>query len=139
MRQSLSEKRTALLAVGLSVLLAAIAIVDQAGSRSLFDHASSGYASYGKHVSEGALYGLLYGAAVLDALLWLLVAGLARSHRLAAAGVGVLVVLLTASLGVTLLVASEYGVHPYPPLWGVLALLPAVAGAVATALLLRRR
>jgi hypothetical protein len=69
----------------------------------------------------------------------LLVAGLARSHRLIAAGVGVLVVLLTASLAVTLLVASEYGVHPYPPLWGVLAFLPAAAGAVATVLLLRRR
>jgi hypothetical protein len=40
---------------------------------------------------------------------------------------------------VTLLVASEYGVHPYPPLWGMLALLPAVAGVVATVLLLRRR
>ncbi|MGZ0151663.1 hypothetical protein ACXJJ3_31720 [Kribbella sp. WER1] len=139
MRQSLSEKRTALIAVGLSVLIAAIAIVDQTGGRSLFEHASSGYAAYGKHVSAGTLYGMLYGVAVVDALLWLLVAGLARTHRLIAGGVGVLVVLLTASLGITLLAASEYGVHPYPPLWGLLALLPAVAGAVATALLFRRK
>ncbi|GAA1588505.1 hypothetical protein [Kribbella karoonensis] len=139
MRQSLSEKRTALIAVGLSVLVAVIAIVDQTGSRSLFEHASGGYAAYGKHASEGALYGALYGVAVVNALLWLLVAGLARSHRLIAAGVGVLVVLLTASLGITLLAASEYGVHPYPPLWGLLALLPAVAGAIATGLLFRRR
>ncbi|MFF0343741.1 hypothetical protein [Kribbella sp. NPDC004875] len=138
MRQSLSEKGTALLAVGLSVLLAAIAIIDQTGSRSLGEHATSAYAAYGKHASEGALYGLLYGVAVLDALLWLAVAGLARSHRLIAGVLGVLVVLLTASLGVTLLVVSEYGVRPYPPLWGLLALLPAGAGAIATVLLFRR-
>ncbi|MFI5697205.1 hypothetical protein ACIA58_35440 [Kribbella sp. NPDC051586] len=139
MRQSLSEKRTALIAVGLSVLLAVIAIVDQAGSRSLLDHATSAYAPYGKHASAGALYGLLYGVAVLDVLLWLAVAGLARSHRLVAAVLGVVVVLLTASLGLTLLLVSEYGVHPYTTLWGVLALLPAAAGAVATALLFRRK
>ncbi|HZX02237.1 hypothetical protein [Kribbella sp.] len=139
MRQSLSEKRSALIAVGLSLLIAVIAIIDQAGSRSLAEHASSGYAAYGKHVSAGVLYGMLYAVAVVDAPLWLLVAGLARSHRLVAGGIGVLVVLLTASLGITLLAASEYGVHPYPPLWGLLALLPAIAGAVATALLFRRR
>jgi hypothetical protein len=139
MRQSLSEKRTALIAVGLSILLAALAIVDQAGSRSLADHAVSAYAAHGKSASTAALYGMLYGVAVLGALLWLLVAGLARSHRLIAAGIGVLAVLLTASLGVTMLTASEYGVHPYPPLWGLLALLPAIAGAVATALLFRRK
>ena len=139
MRQSLSENRTALVAVGLSVLIAAVAIVDQLGSRSLIEHAATGYAAYGKHVSAGALYGMLYGVAVLDAVLWLLVAGLARSHRLIAAGLGVGVVLLTAALGITLLAASEYGAHPYPALWGLLALLPAVAGAVATGLLFRRR
>ncbi|WP_329002537.1 hypothetical protein OHA18_05285 [Kribbella sp. NBC_00709] len=139
MRQSLSEKSTAFTAVGLSVLLAVIAIVDQAGSRSLIDHAASVYAPHGKQVSAGAIYGLVYGVAVLDVLLWLVVAGLARSHRLVAGILGVVVVLLTASLGLTLLLASEYGVHPYTPLWGVLALLPAAAGAVATALLLRRK
>ena len=139
MRQSLSEKRTALIAVGLSVLLAVIAIVDQAGSRSLLDHATSAYASHGKQASAGALYGLLYGVAVLDVLLWLAVAGLARSHRLVAAVLGVVATLITASLGLTLLLVSEYGVHPYTTLWGVLALLPAAAGAVATALLFRRK
>jgi hypothetical protein len=103
------------------------------------EHATTAYAQHGKHASEGALYGLLYGVAVLDALLWLLVAGLARSHRLVAAGLGVLAVLLTASLGVLLLVSQEYGVHPFTPLWGVLGLLPAAAGAVAVGLLFRRR
>ncbi|RZU18726.1 hypothetical protein EV645_0925 [Kribbella rubisoli] len=139
MRQSLSEKHTALIAVGLSVLLAVIAIVDQAGSRSLLDHATAAYASHGKQASAGALYGLVYGVAVLDVLLWLAVAGLARSHRLVAAVLGVVATLITASLGLTLLLVSEYGVHPYTTLWGVLALLPAAAGAVATVLLSRRK
>jgi hypothetical protein len=141
MRQSLSEKavgrRTALLAVGLSVVLAVVAVVDQAGGRTLAEHATTAYAQHGKHASEGALYGLLYGVAVLDALLWLLVAGLARSRRLIAASLAVLTVLLTATLGVLLLVSSEYGVHPFTPLWGVLALLPAAAGAVAVVQLAR--
>ena len=139
MRQSLSEKRTALIAVGLSVLLAVVTIVDQAGSRSLLDHATSAYASHGNQASAAALYGLLYGVAVLDVLLWLAVAALARSHRLIAAVLGVVATLITASLGLTLLLASEYGVHPYTSLWGVLALLPAAAGAVATVLLFRRK
>jgi hypothetical protein len=144
MRQSLSQTTSAsayrltLLAVALSVLLAAITLIDQRGGKSLLDHASSAYAQHGKEVSGAALYGLLYGVAVLDALLWLLVTGLTRSHRVLAAGVGVLAVLLTAGLGVTLLVASEYGVHPFTPLWGVLALLPAASGAVAVVLLVRR-
>ena len=139
MRQSLSEKRTALIAVGLSVLLAVVTIADQAGSRSLLDHAASAYASHGKQASAAALYGLLYGVAVLDVLLWLTVAALARSHRLIAAVLGAVATLITASLGLTLLLASEYGVHPYTSLWGVLALLPAAAGAVATVLLFRRK
>jgi len=127
------------LAVGLSVVLAVVALVDQAGGRTLADHATTAYAQHGKRASEGALYGLLYGVAVLDALLWLLVAGVARSHHLIAASLGILAVLLTATLGALLLVSSEYGVHPFTPLWGVLALLPAVAGAVAVAQLFRQR
>jgi len=151
MRQSLSDnpvvhpvasaagRRTAVAAVVLSVVLAAAAIADEAGGRTLIDHATTAYASYGKQPSAGLLYGLVYGVAVVDALLWLLVAGVARSHRRIAAGLVVLVLLLTAGLAVVLLTSSEYGVHIFPPLWGVLALLPAAAGVVAVALLFRQR
>ncbi|WP_328518566.1 hypothetical protein [Kribbella sp. NBC_00359] len=149
MRQSLSEtprvatqarggRSTALLAVVLSIVLAAAAIADQAGSRTLIDHATTAYASSGKQPSAGLLYGLVYGVAVVDALLWLLVVGVARSNRRIAASLGVLVVLLTAGLAALLLASSEYGVRIFPALWGTLALLPAVAGAVAVALLFRR-
>jgi hypothetical protein len=144
MRQSLSETKpragrsTTLIAAGLSLVAGAAAIVDQAGSRSLFEHATTAYASYGKQPSAGLLYGLLYGVAVTNALLWLLVAGIARKHRSIAAGVALLVVLISAGLAVTLLTASEYGVRIYPPLWGLLALLPPVAGVVAVPQLIRR-
>ena len=56
MRQSLSEKRTALLAVVLSVLLAVVAVIDQAGRGSLLDHAATAYAQHGKQVSAGSLW-----------------------------------------------------------------------------------
>ena len=144
MRQSLSEqqaiprtrnRQAALLAVVLSVLLAVVAIVDQAGGRTLIEHATTAYAPYGKQPTAGALYGLVYGVAVIDALLWLLVAGIARSR--AAAAVAVVAVLISAGLAVLLLATSEYGFRVFPPLWGILALLPAAAGVLA--LLVRRR
>ena len=148
MRQSLSEnpgtrriesssgRTAALLAVALSVVLAVVAIVDQAGGRSLIEHATANYAPYGKQPTAAALYGLVYGVAVIDALLWLLIAGIARTR--AAAGVAVLALLITAALAVLLLVSSEYGFRIFTPLWGILALLPAAAGILATAKLFRR-
>ncbi|MEV0789142.1 hypothetical protein [Kribbella sp. NPDC050459] len=136
MRQSLSESRTALLAVGLSLVLAVVAIVDQSGGRSLFDHAASVYAPYGKTITSGTVYGVVYAVAVVNALIWLAVVAVARRPRPVVIGVAVLAVLLTLGAGLTLLFVTEYGVHPFPPLWGVLALLPVLAGAVV---LLRRR
>ncbi len=147
MRQSLSESPTiqrtsgrpvAVLAVVLSAVLAVVAIIDQAGGRSLIDHATAVYAPYDKHPTAGVTYGLVYGVAAINVLTWLLVAGLARAHRVIAAGVAVLAFLVTASLAAILLTVTEYGVHPFPPLWGVLALLPAVAGAAVPVVLLRQ-
>ncbi|NIK57228.1 hypothetical protein [Kribbella shirazensis] len=148
MRQSLSEtqtprtvggRRTAWLAVALSLVLAVVAIVDQSGSRSLFDHTASVYAPYSKDVESGTVYGLVYGVAVLNALLWLLVVALARTPRPVAVGVAGVAILLTVALALVLLFVTEYGVHPFPPLWGLLALLPAVAGALALAGFARSR
>ena len=134
MRKSLSEKT----AVVLSLVLAAAAIVDQAGGQSLTEHADAMYASYGKQPSTGLLYGLLYAVAAANAVLWLIVLGVARSHRRAAAILAVLATAVSAVLAVVLLTASEYGDQLFPPLWGALALLPALAGTVATVLLFRR-
>lgn len=135
MRQSLSETRsrrgTAWFAVGLSLVLAVVAIVDQAGSRSLFEHSVSVYAPYGKEVQSGSVYGLVYGVAAVNALLWLAVVGLARTPRPVAVGVAGIAIALTLTMALLLLFVTEYGVRPFPPLWGLLALLPAAAGALA--------
>jgi hypothetical protein len=128
MRQSLSEKRPALAAVGLSLVLAVVAVIDQSGGRSLFDHAASVYAPYGKTIASGTVYGLVYAVAVVNALIWLLVVAIRRA--------AIVAILLTLTAGLLLLLVTEYGVHPFPPLWGLLALLPVLAGGF---LLLRRR
>jgi hypothetical protein len=141
MRQSLSENRTgrttALLAVGLSLVLAAIAVTDQAGGRSLIEHATAVYAPFGKHPTASITYGLIYTVAVVDAVVWLLVTVLA-SRRVIAQILGILAIVVTAALGVALLTSTEYGVHPFPPLWGVLALLPAAAGVLWASASFRR-
>ncbi|WP_333766751.1 hypothetical protein [Streptomyces sp. IBSBF 2435] len=126
-------------ALVLSVVLAVAAIVDQAGGRSLIEHADDVYASSGKEPSASVLYGLVYAVAVVDFLLWLLVLGVARSHRLLAAVLAVAVIAVSAGLAVLLLVSTEYDARIFPPLWGVLALLPAAAGVLAATLLLRGR
>ena len=45
---------------------------------------------------------------------------------------------ITAALALLLFVVSEYGTQIFPPLWGILAILPAVAGALAGVMLRRR-
>jgi hypothetical protein len=140
MRQSLSEKRTTypvLLAIALSAALAVAAIVDQAGGRSLADHVTAMYAPYGQQPDPGLLYGLVYAVAAVGALLWLLVVRAVRSHRRSAPVLAVVMTAITAALALLLLVASEYGSRIFPPLWGILAFLPAAAGALAVVLLRR--
>jgi len=63
----------------------------------------------------------------------------ARAHRRSAPILAVTTVVVTAALAVLLLATTEYGAQIFPPVWGVLALLPAAAGIVTSALLLRRR
>ena len=109
-------------------MLAAAAIADQSGGRSLLDHAASVYAPYGKTITSGTVYGLVYGVAVFNALIWLLVVALTRTPRPIAVGAAALAILLTLTAGLLLLFVTEYGVHPFPPLWGLLALLPVLAG-----------
>lgn len=154
MRQSLSENRPTrsdlpeqptrnwpaaaralYLAVALSAVLAVVAIIDQTGSRSLADHVTALYAPYGKRPDPGLLYGLVYAVAAMGALLWLPVARAVRSRRRSAMVLTVVVTTVTAALALLLLGAREYGAQIFPPLWGILALLPAAAGAFAVALL----
>jgi hypothetical protein len=137
MRQSPSH--SVAVAVGLSLVLVVVAVVDQVGGRGLAEHAAAIYAPAGTKPAPGLLYGLVYTVAVVDLVLWFLVFRVVRAQRRWASGLAVVVTVITAVLAVTLLVSSEYGARIFPPLWGVLAALPAVAGVVAVVLLFRVR
>lgn len=129
----------AMSSVVLSAVLLVAAVVDQAGGQSLVDHAAAVYAPYGKEADPNLLYGLVYTVAVVDVLLSLLVFRAARAHRRSAPILAVTTVVITAALAVLLLATTEYGAQIFPPVWGILALLPSAAGVVTSALLLRRR
>ena len=158
MRQSLSENRSSythppepttrnwrgaaravLLAIVLSAVLVVVAIIDQTGGRSLADHVAAMYAPYGKRPDPSLLYGLVYAVAAIGALLWLLVLRVVQTRGRSAPILAVVVTTVTGALALLMLVSSEYGAQIFPPLWGVLAVLPAAAGAVAVVLLRRRR
>jgi hypothetical protein len=126
------------LAVALSAVLGVAAIIDQAGGRSLADHATAIYAPYGRQPDPNLLYGLLYAAAAIGVLLWLLVLRAVQSRGRSALVLAVVVTTVTAALGLLLLVSTEYGALIFPPLWGILAMLPAAAGILAVVLLRRR-
>jgi hypothetical protein len=96
------------------------------------------YAPFGKRPDPGLLYGLVDAVAAVGALLWLLVIRAVRSHRRSAPVLGVIMTVITAALALLLLVSSEYGSQIFPPLWGILAFLPAAAGALAVVLLRRQ-
>jgi hypothetical protein len=108
------------------------------GSRSLADHATAMYAPYGKRPDPNLLYGLVCAVAAVGALLCLPVIRAVRSRRRSAPVLAVVVTTITAALALLLLVSTEYGAQIFPPLWGILAILPAVARAFAVVLLRRR-
>ena len=124
-----------LLAIVLSAVLVVVAIIDQAGGRSLAELAAAIYAPYGKRADPSLLYGLVYAVAAIGALLWLLVLRVVQSRGRSAPILTVVVTTVTAALALLLLVSSEYGAQIFPPLWGVLAILPAAAGILAAVLL----
>ena len=154
MRQSLSENpgtyyrppepttrswrgaaRAVLLAIALSAVLVVVAVIDQTGGRSLADHVTAVYAPYGKRPDPSLLYGLVYTVAAVGVLLWLLVLRVVQSRGRSAPILAVVVTTVTAALALLLFVSSEYGARIFPPLWGILAILPAAAGILAAVLL----
>ncbi|GIG68903.1 hypothetical protein [Phytomonospora endophytica] len=126
-------------AIVLSAVLAGAAIVDQASIHGLRDHSEAMYEPYGVPANPGALYGILYTVAVVGALLWIPAILGARKGKRWAAVMSVIAVVITAGLALTVFATAEYGEAVYPPVWGVLALLPALAGVLGAVPLLRRR
>lgn len=118
-------------AAGISLVLAAVAVVDQFGSSGLMHHAERLYGSHGVDVSSGLVYGLLYTVAAVNALAWLGVALGAttkvRWHFIAATAAASVI---TLGMGIALLTAREYGGQVFPTRWGLFAMLPLVPGVL---------
>lgn len=125
-------------AAALSLLVAAAALADQVSFHGIRDHAVDIYAPHGVHPNGGLLYALLYGVTGLMALLWLAALGATRARNWLAPVVIGVVTAINSALGVGLLVAAEYDTRIYPPLWGILAVLPAGAGLTALVMAIRR-
>ena len=86
---------------------------------------------YDEQIAAGLLYGSVNGVALVGLVLWLIALRAGRAMAIAAT-------VVTAALALLLLTAGEYGGTIFSPVWGALALLPAVAGVVAVVDLFRR-
>jgi hypothetical protein len=115
------------------------ALADQLAGRALMDHVNQMYAAHGKDVDAGLVYGLIYAVAAIDVLLWLLVLRSARAAGRRTVLLTAVAVTVASGLALVLLGSQEYGEPIFPPLWGVLAFLSPVAGALALVRLLRGR
>lgn len=126
-------------ATALAALPALVAFADQVTGRRLEAHANAIYEGHGVDVEPEILYVLVYLAAGLLVVLWGAAAVVARFGRRRAAVTAAAMTVVTVAIALTMVLVTEYGERVLPPVWGVLAALPAVAGAVATVRLARRR
>jgi hypothetical protein len=137
------HRRLALVAAGAAALLSAAlgvaALVDRLTGQSLADHATEVYAAHGEEPGPNLLVALVATVAVIGVGLWLLVVRAVRSDRWYAPVLAGAVLLVTATLAVTLLTAAEYGERIFPLPWGGLALLGPAAGAVALVSMISQR
>ncbi|TFD61706.1 hypothetical protein E3T39_06660 [Cryobacterium suzukii] len=119
----------------LSVVLLGGVVIDQTIVHSLLHHVEALYAPYELQADPNVLFVYLYATGLIGIGFWLLVIWGARAGRPWTPIVTTLVFLIGAGLAVFSLVVAEYDTQIFPQLWGVLGLLPSVAGLVAVLLL----
>ena len=119
----------------LSVVMLIALIFDQMNSEGLALHVQDLYAPYDLNPDPNVLFGYLYVTSVAGILLWLTTIWGVRQSRPGARVVTTIVFVFGASLAFFNLVVSEYGTQIFPTLWGILGLLPSIAGLVAVVLL----
>lgn len=153
MRQSLSEQSDATprrrgqghrlaavliwAAVGASVVTLAIIVIDQTGARGLYEFTEAAYASHGVTPDVTLVYGILYGVAITIALVWVLMLVALKARGWWPSALSVAATLVTGTVAIVLLTASEYGEQVFSPVWGALAVIPTVLGVAATIGLVR--
>lgn len=126
-------------AAALALLLAVAALIDQLSGRTLAAHTVAMYRGHGVEVDPNLPYVMTYLAAGVLVVLWGAAIGIARLGRLWGLGATVSVTAVNGAVALTLALVTEYGERVFPPLWGVIAALPAIAGVVATVRLARGR
>lgn len=135
----LRNRREAIVAMGLGLLLTVVyliaLVIDQASVHSIAEHVRALYAPYGLHPDPNWLYYYLYATAAIGILLWLTTSwAVGRQKRWARVFATTVFVVATGTALLNLFV-SEYGTPIFPRVWGILGLLPCVAGLAAIVLL----
>lgn len=140
-RQPAGRGAVMALSVGLALTVIALvaAVVDQASVHGIADHVRALYGPHDLHPDPNVLFNLLYVTGAFGVLLWLVtIRGVWRQKRWPRV-VGALVTVVATSLALLNLLAFEHGTQIFPTVWGVIGLLPCIAGVVAVILLWRQR
>lgn len=136
---NLRVPRPAVTAMGIGLLLTVITLtaltIDRVSVHSIADHVDALYAPLDLHPDPNVLFGILYVIGVTGVLLWLTMIWGVRRHRRWARVVASIVFMVSTSIALLVLFVSEYGTQIFPTAWGILGLLPSIAGLVAVILL----
>ena len=135
----LLDRRAAVAAMGIGLLLTVITlialIIDQASLYSIADHVDALYSPFDLHPDPNVLFGYLYVTGAIGIVAWLLTIRGVRQRRRGVRVIASIVFMLATGIALLGLFASEYGTPIFPTVWGILGLLPCIAGLVAVILL----
>lgn len=122
--------RAAVLPLMLAFVLLIVGVADQQTVQTLESYSAAMYRAYGVVTEPGSIYTLVYVIAGFLIAFWT-VAGLAvRMNRRWSFGLLIAAIVVNALLALGMLFATEYSEPVFPPLWGLLAALPAAAGII---------
>lgn len=126
--------------VGLALtLITVLALVrDQTSVHSLAAQVDAHYSPFGLHPDPNVLFAFMYVTAAIGMLLWLTTIWAVRRQKPGIRLVASAVFVGATGIAALVLLASEYEGRVFPTIWGVLGLLPCIAGLVAVALLWTR-
>lgn len=122
--------RAAVLPLMLAFVLLIVAVGDERTAQTLESYSTAMYSTYGVATESGAIYTLVYTVAGVLIGFWTLAGLVARMNRRWSFRVVTAVIVVNSLLALAMLFATEYSEPVFPPLWGLLAALPAAAGAV---------
>lgn len=122
--------RAAVLPLILAFVLLIVGVADQQTVQTLESYSAAMYRVYGVVTEPGAIYTLVYIIAGVLIAFWTIAGLAARTNRRWSFGLLIAVIVVNAFLALGMLFATEYSEPVLPPLWGLLAALPAVAGII---------